>query len=741
MNVNFGAQTTEAPEVPSYVTPSQGVGKDMSWMTSAAQMFGDVEGIVKTENENRANSTVAEFTRQQLLIAEGVSQGKFSSVHAATKMRHNLINAITSNPALQGDFVKAQSSILNITGGAKVVDEGTKEEQRKEARFDYLVQNNLIPADATDEEFNKADTYMREAKAAQDRFEQRMNTLNLESKELNLSAERRRAIEEERKAESHRYLADLAPAQFQGMQVKLDQIINGAGTEAEKVQAIEDVFISFRSGLTSIVGDLSSTESSALLTPFDMLKENYVNKATGALSDAELKRSVERTMMVSKKMALSDPRIAKLAVASELFPGVLESIAVLNQDSFSAALEYMPSLTDDEADTPDPYVKNKAKKEAFKLGNEAIVKGLTSDDPATKAAAIKGFNRVLEGAEDSGNKIARDPMAAQQVVDFFASPDFLKAIKNDGVSSDALAGAADIISRHYADEVWGMVRNEFRDNRIFDESIIEKQEMGKPRQLIGEGAQQQAIPADPTVPTKEMVLYKVTTSGIQFYAADKGNGEAVQRARELNKDLKPVINKTIRASAHLEGRSDYGAVLNEVLEQTMTGGVGEGKVAGGDAGDDVSMDDFQTTVTIPDQHENVNTVASTLSSELDLKEHHIAGVLANFVVESGSKNLNPTAVGDNGNAFGIAQWNGDRMKALKSWATAQGLDHTSIDTQVKFLVHELQTSESKAYAKLLEATTAEEAAAAFSKWFERPGVPHLSRRKSEATRIYNLMNG
>jgi len=119
--------------------------------------------------------------------------------------------------------------------------------------------------------------------------------------------------------------------------------------------------------------------------------------------------------------------------------------------------------------------------------------------------------------------------------------------------------------------------------------------------------------------------------------------------------------------------------------------------------------------------------------------HIAAGFLGNFMVESGA-GLNTRAVGDGGAAYGLAQWN-DRRRALFAFASSRGKSPDDVDVQIDFVLHELQGSESRAWSKIQQASTAEEAAALISKYYERPGVPHMSRRTGYAREIWNQYSG
>lgn len=98
-----------------------------------------------------------------------------------------------------------------------------------------------------------------------------------------------------------------------------------------------------------------------------------------------------------------------------------------------------------------------------------------------------------------------------------------------------------------------------------------------------------------------------------------------------------------------------------------------------------------------------------------------AAIIGQLVQESG---INPNAINkgdgtDGSDSIGIAQWNGDRARALKSFAAARGASPNDLGTQLDFVLEELKTSENGTYQRLMAATTVEEATAAMM-GYERP---------------------
>lgn len=126
--------------------------------------------------------------------------------------------------------------------------------------------------------------------------------------------------------------------------------------------------------------------------------------------------------------------------------------------------------------------------------------------------------------------------------------------------------------------------------------------------------------------------------------------------------------------------------------------------------------------------------------ENGIEPHVAAGLLGNLMQESGVA-INTRAVGDGGNAFGMAQWNGPRRRAYLSFAQSRGVDPDDIDTQIDFLLHEFRTTEADAWARIQEARTATEAALIASREFWRPGIPHEGRRASYAAAVAEQAEG
>jgi hypothetical protein len=117
----------------------------------------------------------------------------------------------------------------------------------------------------------------------------------------------------------------------------------------------------------------------------------------------------------------------------------------------------------------------------------------------------------------------------------------------------------------------------------------------------------------------------------------------------------------------------------------------------------------------------------------------ICGILANIQHESSFKT---DALGDGGTSYGICQWHNGRWNNLKSYCNNNGLDWHSMEGQLEYLIHELETGYTSVYNTLKNVpNTAQGAYDAAYKWtvsFEIPANKEAAgqRRGSTASSTY-----
>lgn len=125
-----------------------------------------------------------------------------------------------------------------------------------------------------------------------------------------------------------------------------------------------------------------------------------------------------------------------------------------------------------------------------------------------------------------------------------------------------------------------------------------------------------------------------------------------------------------------------------------------------------------------------------LTEKYGLTHNEAAAILGNMQVESG---LNTAAYNRSEGAIGLIQWEGQRDDALRAFAGNRIGDWK---TQVDFMMRELSTTESGAFAKFRRsaAISPEEGAAAFDQYYERSAGTSRSERRRFAKQFASSLS-
>jgi hypothetical protein len=121
----------------------------------------------------------------------------------------------------------------------------------------------------------------------------------------------------------------------------------------------------------------------------------------------------------------------------------------------------------------------------------------------------------------------------------------------------------------------------------------------------------------------------------------------------------------------------------------------------------------------------------------DIAPHIAAGFVGNAIQES---SLRPDAVQPNGDhAEGLWQMTYGRAKAQRDYAASKGKPWQDPVMQIEHVVDELHGSESRAWDKIRNTGTPEDAAAAICTDFERAGKADMPDRTGGARAAYDAL--
>jgi hypothetical protein len=114
--------------------------------------------------------------------------------------------------------------------------------------------------------------------------------------------------------------------------------------------------------------------------------------------------------------------------------------------------------------------------------------------------------------------------------------------------------------------------------------------------------------------------------------------------------------------------------------------------------------------------DGISKAVDYFRNALNLSVEQASGIVGNLMGES---NMDPNAVGDGGQAYGIAQWHPDRQANFAKLFN-KSIVGSSLEEQMQFVAWELQNTEKRAFNHLLGTGTIAEATRSFMKMFERP---------------------
>ena len=226
--------------------------------------------------------------------------------------------------------------------------------------------------------------------------------------------------------------------------------------------------------------------------------------------------------------------------------------------------------------------------------------------------------------------------------------------------------------------------------------------------------------------------------------------ESLSMAKQWQDEAQDSIAK-LNARAIANIRVEQAEKLNELNMTANSGHSGGGAIGGGNTGDyarselpDGAGDESKGKKGKSSSKKEQNPLAKTrVGAAIDflIKQgfsvNQAYGIVGNLQVES-FDSLDPTA--SDGHAFGIAQWQDDRLEDLKQFARDNQSDYTAFETQLAFLVYELQHKEKGNWQKVLSESvngTPEEYASYFDKYVERSSQEHNWLRQQKARALAN----
>ena len=560
----FDASQTTVSAPQNAVTPQQPVTTPAVGVKAAASLFDKIGNIGKAVNKSGQQATLASFEKKQLGIIQALDQGKIkSSAFARTLLRKNLIQTINDYPALSQDILKSNASVLGNAGMGQQVTSGTQQELQTQKLKAHLIQNGLLDPNATDSEFRKAATNFQLAQEEQRRYQQTMDTIALEKAKTDLTSSQRKALDAKASSAAVDYFNHTAPVVMDHFMGFVKKVRESDLSTAEKVQAINRRWAEFQQQMAPYAAQVSGHQADAYTKAFELTKNEVIGEITGKISSDAAAAQIAKINNENTLQALKDPTIAKAYAASSMFRNnmPIDQIPSIQQHLSSFINTNLDNSPD--AKTADLFTTDPTARKAVKDYLNIVGKGDVTD-PNQLAEQGQHLKNILAGVEDYSSLMKKNPKSAVELVNWFASPDFLKLRKEHPELLSNMSTVKDIVQSNYADKVWGLVRKEFINNQVVAPTVTAHGLNYNP--LVQGQNYTMDINAQKTT---SLVKAEPSSDGVNFVPIDPSNQQAVKKAEELNTNLKPVINTTVRAVAHLSGSTDYKSTYEQAATLLM----------------------------------------------------------------------------------------------------------------------------------------------------------------------------
>ena len=284
--------------------------------------------------------------------------------------------------------------------------------------------------------------------------------------------------------------------------------------------------------------------------------------------------------------------------------------------------------------------------------------------------------------------------------------------------SDAMKQATESIAQKTLAVEHGVLAEQYYIERMKGVTDAEARRIVSGNQYLTYLREQQSLTKDTTLAHGGLLdayRQKLDDAGL-------GNADEAFNAAKSSTDV--AVDAAVRYRESIEAvtkaAKDAAAAVATIGTTSVSGGT------------NVSVGNAGTTNITGAAASTASAVVSKLQA-LGWGKNQAIGIAANLKQES---EFRPSAVGDGGKAYGLAQWHPDRQANFAK-AMGRSIQGSSVDDQLKFLTYEMtKGTERGAGNRLKDASSVAQAAAIVSRYYERPAAT-----AEEMTRRAGIANG
>ena len=214
---------------------------------------------------------------------------------------------------------------------------------------------------------------------------------------------------------------------------------------------------------------------------------------------------------------------------------------------------------------------------------------------------------------------------------------------------------------------------------------------------------------------------------------------AVQQGLKLDENGKIIKDNEDATKKNTEALENFTNQYQEIMDKIMAAGEP-------DSTEKTSKGSSAKTEKVEKNNEQQEGESNAMYAMRYLigngfNKEQAAGIVGNLMQESGGGTFDLGLNATDGTAQGIAQWQGSRLTDLRNFQRDRFNGEDTLDSQLAFLVYEMQDSEKGAYNQIKGTNNARDAAYVTDKYYERSAGTERGKRMDYAQEAYNAFTG
>lgn len=547
----------QVPPSAPFVNPTGPVGGSTgSILPVFSSIFAGAAKFAKDSADDEVPAVITDLGSQMGKLNDAVTQGTITPAEATSRMRAASNSALASSP----QHAEGINKVLNAFGKHTEVGEALEDEKdlldtnraiRKEA-----MEGGWINDEMTTEQQDVATEAMIDHKKAQASLKEERATA-AEAREA--ASAGRAAADWTSKWNSRNdlnVLVDTSYTKFQGQTSSLIARMQRGDDPTQLIQLLDQQMATVQKQSAALAKGDAGYASTAL-APFETTYKATMDFLTGQ-TDKKATENALATALARSKMQLiaNSPGLRQVVATSQLLGNSLSLVPRVEEEVIKIIKRASPNPMDEDQGSA------RTANDIWKLNVKGVATGGISED-SVKEEASSYINKQLKGVQ-AYSLAVEDPKQYNQVYDLIASPEMATAVQKGMVDGEASLSAKQVLAREWESEAVRSLDADMK-KRISGAAIF------------GGGALQVGGTQDITdvvVPTFRGSGVTFVPSGSALIAGsrvlskDKPAREqaAIEaRSRRLDQFISglqtgapsKLLNKMIKAGAHLEGHTDY----------------------------------------------------------------------------------------------------------------------------------------------------------------------------------------